>query len=649
MRIATFYTTLAYMFLPLVVTAQQPDEVPAWFTTDWLMHCAVIDTSTDSEYRTAPTFDYQNCDYIHEPSGEPYSVSEEESTRILEALHQHSERMSQMRFRMPKIDRATSWPIHMYPGDCHCDSFEEEDCCETRFRPDLQAVYSRNKLYVRSIGPVSSEKQSLDIAHQLFHAVKAKYFPFDDVTEENHCQPFCWIGEGMASAIAYSGGLDADPPSERKFDESLFTDDYLKAQQTGRFWMIAGGVYDPRIFSRVLEQDYSVDGGSTGHGVLQVHQALLASGVDHGFFSAFGSFARSIQDDKYYSEVPRVDLEELESDVHIEFEEIQPISVQAARVKIDSRQLRQSIGENARVVLRAELECENENMHLLVDGVADFPDNIIEKDITEEFRENDMIEAWIQLINVHPDEPHNTPLQQLCKVKIKIDVMECTMAPKDVTKMVYIGKNKKGKAKLKMTYSLNTTEESAGMTKGKFNVHMKSYNKDRTIAKAWTDFTCTDEGITLLGTEMGYVPNVGGAQGSMEVDITHNTHIIPHKLEPGARLDDAVVRVEARMETERARTFGFDLVYNITERYVIGPETVICEAGTFEAHRIEYNTSASINFSGTASILNISSGRFAREAEASNVIWIAEGLGWVKQEITNYQGTMVYELVKVVR
>ncbi len=81
--------------------------------------------------------------------------------------------------------------------------------------------------------------------------------------------------------------------------------------------------------------------------------------------------------------------------------------------------------------------------------------------------------------------------------------------------------------------------------------------------------------------------------------------------------------------------------------HVIDPEIVTCEAGTFEVHRIQY---ISVNqFSGTASIINITRGRFERDAEASHLIWIAEGLGWVKQEITNHSGTMVYEIKKLVQ
>ena len=99
--------------------------------------------------------------------------------------------------------------------------------------------------------------------------------------------------------------------------------------------MTTGSVFDSRILSRVLAQDHNCNAGSTGHDVFQVRQALLASGVDHGFLSVFGTFARFLQDDKYYAEVPRVELDELESDVFLEFEEIQPISVQTTRVKND--------------------------------------------------------------------------------------------------------------------------------------------------------------------------------------------------------------------------------------------------------------------------------------------------------------------------
>ena len=278
------------------------------------------------------------CAYLERESGDTVEISDLEQWRIMEELEKHSERMATMGFRPPALYNSDGWDFVIYPGDCLCS---DDACCETESDSELFAQVESQTLYVRAVGEEQDLDQSFDIAYQLFHAVKGSYFPFYEQSEESHCAPFCWIGEGMATMMAWTGAMDSDPPSDRKFDESLFTNDFAKGQQSGLFWLTTAATFDERVLHKVLEQDFSTNHGLTGHGVYQTHQALLELGVEKGFLNAFGTFARHLQDEKYYSSVEVVEPDETDSEYVMTFEDIQPISVQARKIKIDPRHFRE--------------------------------------------------------------------------------------------------------------------------------------------------------------------------------------------------------------------------------------------------------------------------------------------------------------------
>lgn len=646
MRIFTIVVMIYMTSHAMHLSAQAGQgESQGWPTTTWEVHCAFINEESGADYFTDYETD-EDCEYTHRETGDTLTLTEIEKWRLIEDLENLSERMETVGFKPPALDREDIWNVVLYPGDCLC---EDDNCCETESNSEWYALTEMDEFLVRSMGEEPHEGQSYDVAHQLFHAVKGSYFPFEDPTIESFCAPFCWIGEGMAAMFANSAVRDADPPAERKFDVSLYTDEIQPGHQTALFWHTTAAIFGERILPKVLEQDFSTNAGLTGHGIYQTHKALLDMGIEKGFLNAYGSFARHLRDDKYYENVQELQLEEVESEYDILVEDVEPISVKAAKIKIDPRQFRDALSSNAAAVLKVELEGGEPSLHLMVDGIGAYPTNKIDKDITDALRGDEPIEIWVQVINVNPEEPHNTILEQLGELKVRIEVLECLLVPQDVTQMKYLGKNKKGKPQLSMIYSLSTDAEEAGERSGKFNLDIQVYGKQDVFAKATTDFVCSDDGVIITGAAVSMVPQLGTTESSVEMDIVTNTNVLPHQMHAGMQLENAEIILRSQMHNPLAGPFGMDIHSRLTDRHVASLESVTVPAGTFEAYRIEYNTAATVSFSGKAGVLNIMRRKIEQSATGHVTLWVSEGIGWVKQIIDTRSGRNTYELVNVQR
>lgn len=104
---------------------------------------------------------------------------------------------------------------------------------------------------------------------------------------------------------------------------------------------------------------------------------------------------------------------------------------------------------------------------------------------------------------------------------------------------------------------------------------------------------------------------------SAEIDVTDGFTTMPKVLYPGLKLPDASFSFTMN-------TSGMEVVMNsnVTDRVVVGKETVTTKAGTFESMKIRSTTSANMNMMGR----NINTGN------STDYIWLAPEIGMVKQE-----------------
>lgn len=104
---------------------------------------------------------------------------------------------------------------------------------------------------------------------------------------------------------------------------------------------------------------------------------------------------------------------------------------------------------------------------------------------------------------------------------------------------------------------------------------------------------------------------------SAEIDVSDGFTAMPKVLYPGLKLPDASFSFTMNSS-------GMEVVMHstVTDRVVVGKETVTTKAGTFECMKIRSTTSANMNMMGR----NINTGN------ATDYVWLAPEIGMVKQE-----------------
>ena len=104
---------------------------------------------------------------------------------------------------------------------------------------------------------------------------------------------------------------------------------------------------------------------------------------------------------------------------------------------------------------------------------------------------------------------------------------------------------------------------------------------------------------------------------SAEIDVSDGFTTMPKVLYPGLKLPDASFSFTMS-------TSGMEVVMNsnVTDRVVVGKETVTTKAGTFECMKIRSTTSVDMNMMGR----NINTGN------STDYVWLAPEVGMVKQE-----------------
>lgn len=107
----------------------------------------------------------------------------------------------------------------------------------------------------------------------------------------------------------------------------------------------------------------------------------------------------------------------------------------------------------------------------------------------------------------------------------------------------------------------------------------------------------------------------------MEIDVVATDLQYPETLENGSNLNDANI-------TFQAKSNGFPVItinINITNRKVVGKESVVTPAGTFEAWKISYNVDSKMGII---------------KAHSSIIEYLSPGNGIVKSETYNEKGVL---------
>ncbi len=185
--------------------------------------------------------------------------------------------------------------------------------------------------------------------------------------------------------------------------------------------------------------------------------------------------------------------------------------------------------------------------------------------------------------------------------------------------MEYTNYNKKGKVEGVSTYKVTEANHAGDTTTATMSINLKD-NKGKDIYSTSYNLTCTGNMVTLdyeslLPTEMME------QYGDMDIEISGNDIEIPNELSVGQNLKDANVAMKISMSG-----INMNMTVDMTNRKVEKKESVTTTAGTYDCF-VLYSE-------------NRSKMMMANQVYPSRV-WLAEGIGMVKQETYKKNGDVM--------
>lgn len=183
----------------------------------------------------------------------------------------------------------------------------------------------------------------------------------------------------------------------------------------------------------------------------------------------------------------------------------------------------------------------------------------------------------------------------------------------------YTSYDKKGKMEHKASYAVTDVRSGDGSTEAVMSISLTD-EKGEKIYDTDYSFTCTGNKVSVDYESLLPSQMIEQYQG-MEMDITGTDIEIPNNLEVGQQLQDANVTLSISMSGINMKT-----TVDMTDRKVERKETVTTPAGTFECFVIYSN--------------NLSKMMMVNKNFPSR-IWLAEGVGMIKQESYKENGKLI--------
>lgn len=181
--------------------------------------------------------------------------------------------------------------------------------------------------------------------------------------------------------------------------------------------------------------------------------------------------------------------------------------------------------------------------------------------------------------------------------------------------------DKKGKTEGVTAYTITNVSTSNGATSATFDMKFTD-KKGKEVYNSDYNISCSGDGISIDYESL--FPNQMMQQYEemgLEMDITGTDIQLPNNLSVGKELEDANVSVSMNMSGIK-----MNITVDQTNRKVEKKETVTTPSGTFDCYVIT-ETSKSKAMGATQ--------------ETNNKLWLAEGVGMVKQESYKKNGNLV--------
>ncbi len=190
---------------------------------------------------------------------------------------------------------------------------------------------------------------------------------------------------------------------------------------------------------------------------------------------------------------------------------------------------------------------------------------------------------------------------------------------KEGATLQYTNYDKKGKSEGVIYYSISGVSEGAGITRATMNMSLKD-KKGKEAYTSTYQIECTKNSVIIDYNSL--VPDSMLEQmGNMEMEVTGTDIEVPNDLSIDQTLSDASVTIKMNMGAMNMTTEIF-----ILNRKVEKKEVVSTPAGSFDCYVIYSDTQSS---------------SMGIKRTFPSRIWLAEGIGMVKQETYQKNGTLM--------
>ena len=189
--------------------------------------------------------------------------------------------------------------------------------------------------------------------------------------------------------------------------------------------------------------------------------------------------------------------------------------------------------------------------------------------------------------------------------------------------------DKKGKTEGVTDYTITNVTNEGGTTNATFDMKFTD-EKGKQVFNTDYNISCTGDGITIDFESLFPTQMMSQYQEmGIEMDITGTDIQLPNDLSVGKKLEDANVAVAMNMSGIK-----MNITVDQTNRMVENKETVTTPAGTFDCYVITESTTSKT---------------MGATQEMNNKLWLAEGVGMVKQESYKKNGNLIsrMELTKL--
>lgn len=190
--------------------------------------------------------------------------------------------------------------------------------------------------------------------------------------------------------------------------------------------------------------------------------------------------------------------------------------------------------------------------------------------------------------------------------------------------MEYTSYDRKDKVEGIVTYTVTNVVNEGAKTTAKMNLEYKDEDGNLMMNSDYT-FSCEGNIVKIDFSSLINQQMMEALGEEMEVEVSGTDIELPNNLTVGQELEDANVNMKMNMGA-----MNMNMAFDMVDRKVEKKESLTTPAGTFDCYVITSNNNAKMMMANTAH---------------TSRMWLAEGVGMIRQDIYNKKGKLVSKSV----